>query len=694
MANNKQSLVMNHTPKDENTIPTPSIKLLQRRSSAGSMSSSTGKTRQQRKEQALQDAACVRWEDRSNFNLCSVVITHHRHVRSASSLGNSSTNAAAAAGVNRGNHGSGSGGVTSNSTAMMSSSAMMGSSFYFDPAYYFGASSAAQELASNLYDVYDTMVNMQEDFEYGIDWDETPYLQREEPPVYLKNLDMSGVEAHVKRASAGTAANEFSSIPYISSPIELRKQLSTKSTHDAWENTVPGLFFLDDFDLTDPFIFEQVLEVVENYDDELTPRSIGNSPRHEFQKQQDVLTQILDIVESALLEQVKTRSRDFFRESKRFQTLKDMVNDVHSEVTNLRGLLNKVNVLSATQLEPIPREATERDHLKGLENTLMSISDIIDSKSSIGGFIAANDFNEAIQMIGRSRNLLFNENADMSESISDNVNLSSIHCLSTIETQLSEYEKLIVNDLSNRLIDIFLSWEESDDSSSSISLASRRSKEDEIRRLSHVLSTCGQLCTVGDLYISRLNELMRETIETIIMECVNDASSTEAKSVKDSTSLTFNQFMECLDLLFGEILRRLRNISGVNQFLLSSNIYLTQQEANSSEENNSQNKDNGFNSVADIAHRSISDLLRQRKELHSLLTIDEIKKLWDSCLSFTLQLEGFTETKVYGLRSTLLAQAKAFVERKHENHMATLVASLDGEKWAQISVSYAGVIFY
>ena len=97
--------------------------------------------------------------------------------------------------------------------------------------------------------------------------------------------------------------------------------------------------------------------------------------------------------------------------------------------------------------------------------------------------------------------------------------------------------------------------------------------------------------------------------------------------------------------------------------------------------------ENALVNAAELAHKTISEILRSRKDMHSLISLDGMRQLWDSCLSFTLQLEGFTGSKAYGLRSTLLAQAKAFVERKHENHMASLASALDSEKWVQISVS-------
>jgi vacuolar protein sorting-associated protein 54 len=64
-----------------------------------------------------------------------------------------------------------------------------------------------------------------------------------------------------------------------------------------------------------------------------------------------------------------------------------------------------------------------------------------------------------------------------------------------------------------------------------------------------------------------------------------------------------------------------------------------------------------------------------------------MKRLWDSCLAFTLQVETITGQKAYVLRSALLAQAKAFIERNHESNMSNLAAALDSERWVQYDVS-------
>ena len=616
-------------------------------------------TRKQRREQALADADKVIWDDCNNFNLCSVVISHHRKIPS---MHNGSD-----AGYGNGN----------------------GEEVH-------GLATNGMMLASSLYEMYDTVVNLQEDYELGIDWDEVPLLQRDEPPAYLLNLDMSQVEAHVKRASAGNAANDFASASMNSR--QMNSMLVESGQQDAWEDIVPGLFFNEEFNLTDPICFEQVLSISNCSSD-------GPLRENDFHQQQDILSQYLDTVESALLQQVKTRSKDFFKETKQFQNLKEMVNLGHSEVKNLREKQENLIQISSTELNPIPKESMQRDNLKQLEFTMDSVADLLDSKLAISGLIAAGDYMEAIATIIRSREVL--SSSAVSDGNIDSVEICKLFSLSTVERQLLEYENLIVTDLSKRLVDLFLSWEDIDNinvengdklflQQNRTTLESRRVKENEIKDLVHALESCQQLSAAGEMYYTRLGDIMKETINTTISECVHDATINSVQSSQNSTVMAFDQFMGCLEMLFGEILSLLRRASGVKHFLNFEGIillenqkegYIVVDEKNAGKGLCQSNEDNAIVSVAEIAHKSISELLRQRKDLHSLLSFEEMTRLWDGCLSFTLQIEKFTCSKVYGLRSTLLAQAKAFVERKHENHMATLVAALDSEKWVQVSVS-------
>lgn len=620
--------------------------------------SSNRSSRQSRREQALADASQVRWVSQSNFNLCQVVITNRNHAHL------SSHNLAA----------------------------------------------STKDVASNL---YDSVFHLQEDYEHIVDWDEVPYLQRK-CPSYLQHLDMSSVEAHVKRASAGKAADQFaeSSNSNVLNELEASSKSSSKyQTKSSWEDAIPGIFFLDDFDLTNPNIFEQILQIEDETGTAVSRSPM--SPRSEFQNQQDVLTQFLDVVESALLEQVKTRSHDFFNETKRFQNLKELVNSGHTEVLNVRTQLNDLEKRFVSSIEPIPLESKRRENLKKIENTLNLISDIIESKSSVAGLIAAHDYMGAIETVSRARKML-SENLEetcANDGGKESQILSKVSALSTVNSQLDEYETLIVNDLSNQLVDIFLSWKELETGLSLSPVRSvittQRNQEIETKKVIHALELCNKLPTAIESYSSRLSELTKETIRTTVNECAADAQNGEATSgtiVVNAASMSFEQFMSCLDLLFSEILSLLRSAAGVNRFLATLGASAVKNDVNGvmreadlrTKSSGSQPKntndtlskaESALMNAAELAHKTISEILRSRKDIHSLISLDGMRQLWDSCLSFTLQLERFTKSKAYGLRSTLLAQAKAFVERKHESHMASLASALDSEKWVQISVS-------
>jgi len=157
------------------------------------------------------------------------------------------------------------------------------------------------------------------------------------------------------------------------------------------------------------------------------------------------------------------------------------------------------------------------------------------------------------------------------------------------------------------------------------------------------------------------------TVRTTVGEFADEADSSVKTCV---TGMTFETFMDCLDMLFEQLLEILKGAVGVQGFGKEEGVHL-----------------DSVQPAAELSSKSISELMRLRKEAHSLVTLEEMKKLWDVCLGFTTELERLSDYKATGLRSTLLAQAKAFVERQHESSMSSLVAALDSERWTQCDVS-------
>lgn len=284
-------------------------------------------------------------------------------------------------------------------------------------------------------------------------------------------------------------------------------------------------------------------------------------------------------------------------------------------------------------------------------------------------------------------------------------------------------------DLSNRLVESFLSWNgrSNGEMLGSNSLTGTGSSQGaKVKHTILAMKKCGKLSTMADIYREKLCDTIHVTIRTTITECAADAAKdaslspsasativsipTKSNSRKESkddsspakssiiegvTMMSFDEFMECLDMIYEHTLSLLKSAAGVNKFCLEEGISFkddsdtnTENGGNFKKANiNSSSSPSALTAGADLSHRSISDILRLRKDTHSLITFDEMKRLWDSCISFTLQLERISGQKAYVLRSTLLAQAKAFVERKHEANMSSLAAALDSERWTQCDVS-------
>jgi len=208
-----------------------------------------------------------------------------------------------------------------------------------------------------------------------------------------------------------------------------------------------------------------------------------------------------------------------------------------------------------------------------------------------------------------------------------------------------------------------------------------------------------------------------------VTECVADAAKNapgggdEANPVVSKGTMagvahmSLDQFFDCINMLFEQVLGLLWGAFAVNKFCIDEGFILDDNTSVSSSGNAdtemqpSASTGGGGGSyerksshtpsataaslaaAADLSEKSVSELLRLRREAHSLVSFDGMRRLWDTSLTFTHQLEKFSGRKAYGLRSTLLAQAKSFVERKHESNMSALVAALDSERWVQCSVS-------
>lgn len=433
----------------------------------------------------------------------------------------------------------------------------------------------------------------------------------------------------------------------------------------------------------------------------------------------ETLTSYLDAVELVLLDQVRSKSKRFFRETNRFSQLQQQVTSSVDEVRQLCNELQSIRDRCVSNVEVIPVMDDSCSNLLSISAVLEAVDDVSKSKSTIASLMGAGDHSGTVEKIRLARSLL----ADDSQQRSCQISLCNLKAVSKVGEQLNKYEQLVIQTIKSKLIDTFLSWGNADacdidfDATPRISLTS--DERMNIRSVVHSLRACGHLSSAGAVYQKNLCDLVSVTVKTIVMECVSDAvTNANANNVSDGAGsssngplangimagvscMSMDQFFDCINMLFEQVLVLLWGTFNVNKFCIDEGFRLDDHDQHAfpgvhavafAGERYPQQNDPSATAVAlgaaaDLAEKSVSELLRLRREAHSLVSFDGMRQLWDMSLTFTHRLEKFSGRKAYGLRSTLLAQAKSFVERKHEANMSALVAALDSERWVQCNVS-------
>ena len=469
---------------------------------------------------------------------------------------------------------------------------------------------------------------------------------------------------------------------------------------------IPSIFYETEFDLTDAKTFAELLMRRNDEDETSEPASkfgrsgiINNNKRNLAQnslyqptqevvpvREQDFLAGHLDRVELALQEQVRQKSTAFFQETTRFRQLQSSIEDLLRQVQQLRSCLQHALTVYRQTKDISDHQRQDYEQLIDLLDISM---ELVRCKASIGGLLSANDHLGAAQQIQygrkllhgnhdfafdgkiRGNDLLLDSGNSCGADQNERLELHLLTSLTTCGDQLTQYESLVVQNLSDELVEIFFSW--------------RPSEKDRVVEMLEALRICDAMDKTSELYSRRLQQMIRMTVRTTIAEFVESNKSGGSGGV---TGMTYSGFYNCLQMLIEEIESILKVAYRVDEFCSTGGILedlsgdlKQQQKARWTKEVVAQG--------SDLATKSIAELLRLRKESHSLITLAEMKQLWDTCTKFSTTMERYNnDARAVNLRSTLVGQAKSFMDRTHESNMSALVAALDSERWGVCEVSF------
>lgn len=523
-----------------------------------------------------------------------------------------------------------------------------------------------------------------ENYYYQQEDEEVNALDQPPVPPQLANLSLADLQAYLEKC--GVLAHSLFAQGLETTTITPSDDKEEAPDLEEELSEIPNIFFDTDFDLAESETFVKLLlqQQPQGAGEMSSAQQDGHSSLYQPTsslipvREQDALAGHLDRVELALQEQVRIKADAFFQETTRFRQLGSSIEELLEQVRTLRqGILSILSVYRQTK----DISNHQRQDYELFIQLMEAAMDLVQTKSSIGGLLSANDHLGAAQQIQYGRRLLKqgiqpdpDAEGDVStaangggertptDNIVPSLELQNMVALSSCHDQFQQYESLVVQSLSEDIVDVFFNW--------------RPSERERVQEMVQGLTLCQALGKAGDLYSRRLQQTIRMTVRTTIAEFVESSGS----SGSGVTGMTYDDFFNCLELLIEELQDILQMARQVDEFAREDGIF--------------PNPDKRWTNDAmvaggDLAAKSIAELLRLRKEAHSLISLEEMRTLSDTCLQFALTVENYNDNnvKAVGLRSTLVGQAKAFLDRTHEANMSALVAALDSERWTPCEVS-------
>lgn len=522
--------------------------------------------------------------------------------------------------------------------------------------------------------------------------EDIPDAQLRELPPALQSLSLHDLQGYLEKS--GLLAHAFRERQPVLEKQAAVDEAPTPKVLALLRKQVPEVFWdtTNPVDLTDYSIFR---EVFLSSDPTITTETVENTASvFDFFPlvPEESLNPWLDQIEIALLEAVREKSSDFFVESVRFGKLQQ---DIQSLLTQVQQAQSDVTHVQENVVKPsigLPHLDEDRVECHRLLMILDQVQDLLQAKGSIPGYLSAAEDLTALEQVQYGRKQLTEHDQGNEDTLGRRRPLSNLTALQGVAKQLDQYQDLIVTNLREELVEVFMDWKPS-----STGLPSNHDRVQDIVRALH---NCRGWEATWQAYRNRLHDVLRLTLRTIVGEFSSSPTS----------SLTVQAFLECLDVTTEQFMSLLQAAVSVKAYCLDHGVFLGSESAPNAVSDTESTEEQGEEaaqtsdgdkagsdidekasgvviSSAELAAKSVSELLRLRKEAHSLVSLDEMKQIWDKCSSFSVQLEELTGAKATAMRSALLSQAKAFAERQHEKHMSALAAALDSERWTQCQVS-------
>ena len=488
-----------------------------------------------------------------------------------------------------------------------------------------------------------------------------------------------------------------------------RLKAKMRNTSTLAENLekIPSQFLQPDFDVQKEETLLFILSQNHSHDpgaecDIISPSSVRESQR--------ILSDLLDLVEDHLSNQISARFRDFFQIMNAMDLVMDQVSRTIREVTSVR---RKCDLLKRSLIKPCVQTILLTRIRYNTTNLLsrLSLMEVVHQSSyKVNILLSSKDYVRALDLVKRSRQVVQEQ-------------LSGIKSCQNLDSELREREKLIDQIMEQDLEKLLTTeWHQP---------------------LSHVPDeeyTCANedllvSITIGLLRMNksdRIIDVFREeacaAVITVIKQTLIEALAAEDMDISNRLenhlfdqvkSIELTKWLHTLDKIFRKlsivmkrikcvsliILRTIHHVHGkvwVTQSTVSTNNVAINSVAVNNVATNSvatnsvevfvhdetsfeecrSSAESSFSSICDFAQARTSGFIERRlAESGDRFSLSDFKIFSSSVGAFAAECDALSGKKNNNLKSVLKTQASKFATRFHEERKKKVNSLLDIEQW-------------
>ncbi|WVQ74727.1 hypothetical protein IAR50_004331 [Cryptococcus sp. DSM 104548] len=447
-------------------------------------------------------------------------------------------------------------------------------------------------------------------------------------------------------------------------------------------DSVPSIFFDPSFSLSDPSIWS-----------ELSGSSSSSSAPD--QGIQGALSSHLDTLERHLIHEITLRSTSFFSA---LSNLQDLHSESASCLSHITALQMSLKSVGTTQSERGLKIIEAQEELRSLKETR-------------GGVEALAELEELYRMAER-----LVEEGDWEGGLGyvedvvrwwnryevlegDNLALSSLPSLSSLPTTVTNFVTKISQHLSVSLTSYLTSL-------LSRPLEQPPTNEElkgALQPMLEGLLKCGKAGSVETIWRDVVTAAVREESRKCLPGSDEDGDKNPdargASLAQSLQGLDHGQFMSLCEKMYGALLSRLRSVrvigDAMEEIVKSSNSTKSISILSLPPDSRPHTPitfalTETLASASELAHTRTSKILSVRSDQHALLPLSSFLQLYNDTISFITATETLSGKSTTPLRGVLNAQARAFVQKYHQERLTKSAKAVEEEVWTQVDVT-AGV---